>query len=77
MMAGGNTKSSPVPRGIAGRPSERNFVMNEKLMSSYTAYTTAEEYGLASLADAPATTPVTIITIPLTFAGAGTYYAGC
>lgn len=34
--------------------------MNEKLIAGYMAYTTAEEFGVAAISDAPATTPLTI-----------------
>ncbi|MET9535786.1 LxmA leader domain family RiPP [Streptomyces sp. NPDC006649] len=35
----------------------------DQLISGYTAYTSAEEFGALAEADAPATTPVTVTTV--------------
>ncbi|MEU9121560.1 LxmA leader domain family RiPP [Streptomyces sp. NPDC048506] len=37
--------------------------MDEKLISGYTAYTTADEYGAAATGEAPASTSPATITI--------------
>ena len=44
--------------------------MNEKLISGYTAYTTADEYGAGVVGDAPGTTPLAV-TVSLISATAG------
>lgn len=52
--------------------------MNEKLISGYTAYTTADEYAASAVGDAPATTPWCILGLIVATAasGAGTVYSG-
>lgn len=47
--------------------------MSEKLMSGYVAYTTTEEYGAASVGEAPGTS---FITSPA-FTAVGTHLTHC
>ncbi|MEU8971273.1 LxmA leader domain family RiPP [Streptomyces monashensis] len=35
----------------------------DQLIAGYTAYTSAEEFGVTAEGDAPATTPVTVTTV--------------
>ena len=45
--------------------------MNEKLIESYLAYTSAEEYGAAAIGDAPATPIVVTISLATASAASG------
>ncbi|MGW5609492.1 LxmA leader domain family RiPP [Streptomyces sp. NPDC003753] len=38
----------------------------DQLIAGYTAYTSAEEFGVTAEGDAPATTPVTVTTVSST-----------
>lgn len=52
--------------------------MEEKLIAGYAAFTTADEYGAASMGDAPATTPLVGLAIASwTVSVVGTHYAFC
>ena len=48
--------------------------MNEKLISGYAAYTTADEYGTDAVGDAPATTPLVLFSA---LVAGGTIYGHC
>lgn len=43
--------------------------MNEKLISGYTAYTSADEYGASAVGDAPATPPTLFVSLVTAISG--------
>ena len=52
--------------------------MNEQLISGYTAFTTADEYGTAVVGDAPATTPFYVLGLAsYALSATLTHYANC
>lgn len=52
--------------------------MQEKLISGYTAYTTAEEYGDAARGNAPGTTPIeTVVSATLGVAVSASFLKSC
>lgn len=51
--------------------------MNKKLMSGYTAYITADEYGAAVMGKAPATTPLLVISVEMHVGPLTSLYGHC
>ena len=71
-----DVRRSDIALKTQGDPAKGTHIMNEKLISGYAAFTTADEYGAAATGDTPATVPV-IVTAVIFVSSLGSIAAHC